>query len=273
MATRWHACAGVAQGSSAWLRALCPPNDKSKDVTVIELRMPNRKGSYTAGQWVFVCLPRLGLLHWHPFTIASASGDEELSLYVGAGGKWTNRLADLAARKETAKARTRARAVPCGGGKLTAEQLSEYCAVAAREPTLCCIGRSYMTLVAMLRNRHHALCPWQSEVQGARDFVSCAQPPQVYVEGPYGAPMIDLHGSRYKCVLIICSGLGWTYGRAMKRQLLADAVRGRPLKSLRSVAVAREQTASALDACWGWDLREDEGEAWPPGLRALVRCA
>ena len=31
---------------------------------------------------------------------------------------------------------------------------------------------------------------------------------QVYLEGPYGAPMIDLHGPRYKCFILICSGMG-----------------------------------------------------------------
>ena len=96
---------------------------------------------------------------------------------------------------------------------------------------------------------------------------------QVYLEGPYGAPMIDLHGPRYKCFILICSGMGWTFGRALKRQLLADAVRGRPLKSVRSVAVVREQTAGALDSCWGWDLRAEEGETWPAELLAQVRSS
>lgn len=90
---------------------------------------------------------------------------------------------------------------------------------------------------------------------------------QVYLEGPYGAPMIDIHSARYKCVLIVCSGMGWTFGRAMKRQLLDDAMRGRPLASVRSVAVVREQTAGALDSCWGW---EPQGGAWPAGLLAQV---
>jgi hypothetical protein len=94
---------------------------------------------------------------------------------------------------------------------------------------------------------------------------------QVYIEGPYGAPAIDVHSAKYKSFLIISSGLGWTFGRAMKRQLLSDAVRGRPLRSIRSVAVVRELAASTLQSCWGWDLREREGEIWPSGLHALVR--
>ena len=65
--------------------------------------MPNNRGSYAAGQWVFLCVPRLGLLHWHPFTISSSSGDKDLTLHVGTGGRWTNRLAKLAATNSTVK--------------------------------------------------------------------------------------------------------------------------------------------------------------------------
>lgn len=77
--------------------------DESQEATVIELRMPNNRGSYAAGQWVFLCVPRLGLLHWHPFTISSSSGDKDLTLHVGTGGRWTNRLAKLAATNSTVK--------------------------------------------------------------------------------------------------------------------------------------------------------------------------
>ena len=94
---------------------------------------------------------------------------------------------------------------------------------------------------------------------------------QAYIEGPYGSPKIDIHSDKYKCFLIVGSGLGWTFSRSMKRQLLREATRGRPIKSIRSIAIVRELAASALRSCWGWDLREDQGEKWPKGLQALVR--
>jgi hypothetical protein len=62
--------------------------------------------------------------------------------------------------------------------------------------------------------------------------------------------------------------MAWTYGKAMKRQLLSDAMRGRPVKNITSVVAIRHIPAVTLDSCWGWDLRENE--EWPEGLHALV---
>jgi hypothetical protein len=74
---------------------------------------------------------------------------------------------------------------------------------------------------------------------------------QAYIEGPYGAPMIDVLGSRYKCFLIVSSGLGWTFLRSWKRQLLQDAVRGRELKAIRSVAIMKHKYRHCLHECMG----------------------
>lgn len=84
---------------------LQPLTDESSDASVVELRMPNKRGSYMAGQWVYLCVPRLGLLHWHPFTISSGGNDKELTLHVGTGGRWTNRLAQLVANESKVKVR------------------------------------------------------------------------------------------------------------------------------------------------------------------------
>lgn len=43
---------------------------------------------------------------------------------------------------------------------------------------------------------------------------------QAYIEGPYGAPMVDVHGLRYKCFMLVSTGMGWTFVRAWKRQLV-----------------------------------------------------
>ena len=43
---------------------------------------------------------------------------------------------------------------------------------------------------------------------------------QAYIEGPYGAPLIDTFGHRHTAFLIVTSGLGWTFLRAWKRQLV-----------------------------------------------------
>ena len=71
---------------------------------VVSIEVPHARGrSFTAGQWVFVCVPALGALHWHPFTIASSSNDADMRVAVACTGNWTGKLADLAARQDTAK--------------------------------------------------------------------------------------------------------------------------------------------------------------------------
>lgn len=75
---------------------------------------------------------------------------------------------------------------------------------------------------------------------------------QAYVEGPYGAPMIDVHSERYKCFLIVSSGLGWTFLRAFKRQLLQDGARGRNIKAVSSVAILRRDDDFQLPEFSGW---------------------
>jgi hypothetical protein len=94
---------GITTGNTAQVRVLRPHALSTKDSAVVELRMANRHGRSTAGQWVFVCVPSLGLLHWHPFTISSASHDEDLTLHIGAGGHWTNCLVDMAAKRKAVK--------------------------------------------------------------------------------------------------------------------------------------------------------------------------
>eukprot|EP00892_Ulva_mutabilis_P004391 jgi/Ulvmu1/2323/UM013_0171.1 len=153
----------LTNSSKTKLRLIPAPTPAGSPVVSIEV--PHGRGRrFTAGQWVFVCLPALGVLHWHPFTIASSSNDADMRVAIACKGKWTGRLAQLAGQQDTAK---------------------------------------------------------------------------VYVEGPYGSPMIDVHGPRYRCFLVIAGGIGWTFLRAWRRQLLQDACRGRPVKSVATISVLR----------------------------------
>lgn len=71
---------------------------------MVSIEVPHARGrNFTAGQWVFVCLPKLGVLHWHPFTIASSSNDGDMRVAIACKGKWTGRLAELASKQENAK--------------------------------------------------------------------------------------------------------------------------------------------------------------------------
>jgi hypothetical protein len=89
-------------------------------------------------------------------------------------------------------------------------------------------------------------------------LLTCCINLQAYIEGPYGAPMIDVHSERYKCFLIISSGMGWTFLRSWKRQLVQDAVRGRPVKAITSVSIMRHQDKYLLPEFSGWHYGIDE---------------
>ena len=94
---------------------------------------------------------------------------------------------------------------------------------------------------------------------------------QAYIEGPYGAPMIDLHGATHTCFLIITSGMGWTFLRAWKRQLLQEAARGRTVHVLRSVAIMRHHDRHLAAEFSGWDASLEDGAELPAELHAQVR--
>ena len=87
--------AGLTTTKKAKLRIIAPPGDDER-APVVEFSVPNTRRKYTAGQWVFICIPKLGLLHWHPFTISSASLDADLTLHFICEGKWTREVAALA---------------------------------------------------------------------------------------------------------------------------------------------------------------------------------
>ena len=82
--------------------------------------------------------------------------------------------------------------------------------------------------------------------------------------------MIDLHGARYTCFLIITSGMGWTFLRAWKRQLLQEAARGRTVHVLRSVAILRRHDRHLAAEFSGWDASLEDDAELPADLRAKV---
>lgn len=73
--------------------AQCQPGD------VVSLTFDKKK-SYRAGQYVFLMIPSLGVMEWHPFTISSAPHELCVTLHVSkVGSGWTSKLADLVKQK------------------------------------------------------------------------------------------------------------------------------------------------------------------------------
>jgi hypothetical protein len=86
--------AGLTTTKKAKLRRINPSEEGQPPV--VQFSVPNARAKYGAGQWVFICIPKLGILHWHPFSISSASLDLELTLHFVCNGKWTSQVARLA---------------------------------------------------------------------------------------------------------------------------------------------------------------------------------
>jgi predicted ferric reductase len=49
---------------------------------------------------VFLCIPRLSTVEWHPFSLSSSPHDDFVCIHVRVLGNWTKRLHNLAQKKE-----------------------------------------------------------------------------------------------------------------------------------------------------------------------------
>jgi predicted ferric reductase len=68
--------------------------------SVTEISFPKtRNFCYNPGQYVYLAIPELSHLQWHPFSIATAPSDDFVRFYVRRTGSWTKALFDLAERK------------------------------------------------------------------------------------------------------------------------------------------------------------------------------
>lgn len=69
-------------------------------VTRVVLERP-RAFTFEAGDYVFLRIPEVAKLEWHPFTISSAPEDEQrLTLHVRTAGNWTGALREAAETRE-----------------------------------------------------------------------------------------------------------------------------------------------------------------------------
>ncbi|KAG7395464.1 hypothetical protein PHYBOEH_003727 [Phytophthora boehmeriae] len=57
---------------------------------------------FKAGQYVFLCVPSISSLQWHPFTIASSPSEPMVTFHIKALGDWTRKLLAAALGHDTA---------------------------------------------------------------------------------------------------------------------------------------------------------------------------
>jgi NADPH oxidase len=60
----------------------------------MELRIIKPSFKYTPGQWLFIQIPEVSKLQWHPFTITSAPEDPYVSVHIRQVGDWTESLGE-----------------------------------------------------------------------------------------------------------------------------------------------------------------------------------
>lgn len=156
---RYFYLAGVAYTHEATITAL--PAD------VVRVSFPKANFNYRGGQYVFLCVPKLGMFQWHPFSISSAPFEDHVSIHIRVLGGWTKALRDMA-------------------------------------------GDSPKKV-------------------------------QIYFEGPYGEPGVDLQSTRYEHVLLVSGGIGITPMQSICNELMHQYARGRPLRKVWFVWSCRDK--------------------------------
>jgi predicted ferric reductase len=68
--------------------------------TVIEVSFPKtRSFAYNPGQYVYLAIPELSWLQWHPFSISSSPKQRVVTLHIRKAGNWTSSLFNLCNKK------------------------------------------------------------------------------------------------------------------------------------------------------------------------------
>ena len=69
--------------------------------TVIELTFPKTTGfAYNPGQYIYVAVPEISWLQWHPFSISSSPKQRVVTISIRMAGNWTKQLFELC-KKQT----------------------------------------------------------------------------------------------------------------------------------------------------------------------------
>ncbi len=74
----------------------------ANNIIQLRLRLPSmRCRSMTGGSYIFLNVPAVSPVEWHPFSITSTSRDEFVELHIRASGNWTTALKELVQKRGT----------------------------------------------------------------------------------------------------------------------------------------------------------------------------
>jgi len=147
----------------------------------MELRIIKPGFKYVPGQWLFMQVPDISNLQWHPFTITSAPDDPYISVHIRQAGDWTHALGDRVGAGASVVAALTAAAMK-GAEKDRADDFD-------------------------LRGEFVELDPNYS----SREL------PVVRIDGPYGAPAEDF--SKLEVAILIGAGIGVTPFASILKQI------------------------------------------------------
>ena len=110
-----HEASVVMIGVGIWgfdilCRCIILWRNRSNSATVLMTRLPadvvrlsfqKKNFRYMAGQYVFICIPKVSYFEWHPFSISSSPHNDEVYLHIRVLGNWTKQLYEKADSTET----------------------------------------------------------------------------------------------------------------------------------------------------------------------------
>jgi len=139
----------------------------------MELRIDKPSFRYTAGQWVFVQVPDVSSIQWHPFTITSAPEDPYVSIHIRQVGDWTRALGERV-----------------GAGPSVVQSLTQSAMKAYEKDSKSSFDAGRGDFIEIDPN-------------------SSTRPlPVVRIDGPYGAPAEDVFNA--EVAVLIGAGIGVT---------------------------------------------------------------
>ncbi|BGP25328.1 hypothetical protein JCM10295v2_004251 [Rhodotorula toruloides] len=157
----------------------------------LELRFVKPSFRYKSGQWLFLNVPAVSPLQWHPFTISSAPEDPYVSVHIRQVGDWTRALGQLLGCDSATVARLSTSSRPA--------DLAEK--VKLDSPP------AYLEAVSDGPGDFHDV------TSGALDAVGSLPP--IRIDGPFGAPTQDVF--RHEVAVLIGAGIGITpFASALK---------------------------------------------------------
>ena len=82
-----------------WRRPVTVLAMRALAADVVRLDFEATDFHYEAGQWLFICIPEVSPLEWHPFSLSSSPHHSSLMVHIRVLGDWTRRLQRLALKR------------------------------------------------------------------------------------------------------------------------------------------------------------------------------